>query len=85
MNNPIKMKSEKYEVIKIKKRTQAKVFKNVEPGDIVQFSIGIERAGSNSGTYASYITFENLTKKETARKSFNEMPKLIENFELAEM
>ena len=79
------MKSDYYEVISINYKTQAKFFKDVEVGDILQFSIPIEAAGSNSGSiYASYIRVENMSKKDNnvTHKSFNQLPGLLKHFQL---
>ena len=79
----IEMKSENQRVMSVLKKTQAKMFKNIEPGDVLSFSIGIEYAGGGyRGTHASYIKVENLTKEEVSYKSFNQLPTLLKNFEL---
>lgn len=79
----IEMKSRKQRVIRVIKKTQAQMFKNIEPGDVLLFSIGIENAGGGyRGTHASYIKVENVTKGESSYKSFNQLPTLLKNFEL---
>ena len=78
------LKSEILEVKKIKKKTRAKMFENLEVGDKIRLSIAVEHAGtlhSSSGTMASYITAENLETGETTRASFNQMPRRLEVFE----
>ena len=81
----IVMKSSKYKVIDIRRKTQAQIFKNIKPGGLLQFSIPIEYAGSNRGkTYASYVKIENLNQEveNTTHKSFNELPRLLSYFTL---
>lgn len=82
MNRPkqvVTLSSNKYRVMKILKKTVAKGFKNIEAGDLIQFSTVIERHRD----YAIYVTMENLTKdNEKVKKTFNEITPLIANFEL---
>lgn len=83
----IMMTSNKYQVIQIKSKTQAEMFKHISPGDILQFSIPLQYAGSGRGTHASYITIKNLSRDNNniAYKSFNQLPGLISKFELKEI
>lgn len=79
------LKSEILEVKEIKKKTRATMFEKLKVGDRIQLSIPVDYAGtlhSSSGTMASYITAENLETGETARASFNQMPRRLEVFEL---
>lgn len=81
------MKSPKYRVIRILKKTKAEMFGEIEAGDIIQFSVPIERAGSNRGsTYSTNIRVRNISKSadQLAFKTFNQLPSLIEYFELEE-
>ncbi len=77
----ISMKSEILEVTKIVKKTKAKMFKDLVVGSKIQLSIPVKYAGSNRGTYASYITIRNLDNDECAFKSFNEITNMLNNFE----
>ena len=81
----IVMKSSEYVVIRIKGKTQAEMFKDVEVGDKLQFSIPLKHAGGSRGTHASYITAKNLTKNSLTKRSFNQLPGLLERFELEEV
>lgn len=74
------MKSEKLEIIDIVKKTSAKMFKDLKIGSVIQLSIPVKVAGGNKGTYASYITVENIDTGEKTGKSFNELPKLLDCF-----
>ena len=73
------------EVIEIKKKTKAKVFENVEVGDIIKFSVPLKPVGSNRGTYASYIKIHNITKDEITSKSFNQLFGGFDCFEFKEV
>lgn len=76
----ISMKSEVLEVVKVIKKTKAKMFKDLKVGSRIQLSIPVKYAGGNRGTYASYITIRNLDNNECAFKSFNEVG-ILDNFE----
>lgn len=79
---PIILKSPILEMKKIKKSTKAKVFKDLEVGSKIRLTIPVQRAGSNRGTYASYIRVENLETREYTEKSFNQLPRFLNYFEL---
>lgn len=83
----IVMRSSKYEVFNIIKKTNAKIFKDIEVGDILQFSVPLEYAGTGSGgTYAVDIRVENISKPgNIAYKTFNQLPSLLRHFELEEI
>lgn len=74
------MKSEILEVVEITKKTKAKMFKDLKAGNKIQLSIPVKYAGSNRGTYASYITIKNLDSGDVAYKSFNEITPILDNF-----
>lgn len=81
----ILMESKVYVVDKIKKKTTSNFFKNVNVGHKLKFTVPIAHAGSSRGrTYSVIITTHNLTTDEKVYKTFNELPKLLENFELKE-
>lgn len=86
-NKNIKMMSPKYRVLKILKRTNAKMFKDIRVGDIIQFSVPIRRAGGNRGkSYSVDIEVENLSRESnTAYKTFNQLPKLLTSFEIEQV
>ncbi|MCY8549455.1 hypothetical protein MOD25_05995 [Bacillus haynesii] len=75
------LKSEVLEVEKIITKTNAKMFKDLKIGDKIMLSIPVKKAGSNRGTYASYITIENLQNGERAYKSFNQIEDMLNKFE----
>lgn len=81
------MKSSKYRVLNILKKTNAKTFKDIEAGNILQFSIPLKYAGTgSSGTYAVSIKIENLSKPgNIAHKTFNQLPPILEHFKLEEI
>lgn len=70
----------------VKKKSAAKMFKDVKPNNILKFSIPIKSAGGYGGSYASYILIENLSQPgNIANKSFNQLPSVLYNFELEEI
>ena len=57
------------------------MFKDLKRGDIIEFSIPITHAGTNKGTFASYIKIENLGNGECSYKSFNQIIMILNCFE----
>lgn len=82
----IKMKTGKLKVIKIHKKTKAKLFGDLKVGDLIQLSVSVKSVGQRTtgGTKAVDIQVENLQTGETTFKSFNEIGKLLPLFALAE-
>ncbi|MBL4952063.1 hypothetical protein JK635_07550 [Neobacillus sp. YIM B02564] len=78
----ILLKSDPLKVVKIKKKTQAKMFKDLKVGDVIKMSIPVEAAGSNRGTYASHIQIQHTRTGEYVYKSFNEIAPILNRFEL---
>lgn len=66
---------------KINKRSQSPAFKGLAVGDIIKFSTEIKSVGRNRGTYATYITCLNLASKEISELSFNQIGRVLNNFE----
>lgn len=64
----------------IKRKTKAKMFRNLNIGDKIKFSVPLEYAGCNRGTYATYITVTNLQTGEKTQSSFNQLPKILDAF-----
>lgn len=78
----IVLKSENLKIVKINKVTKAKMFENLEVGDVIRMSIPVKRAGSGGrGTYASNIKIENIAAGEYAFKTFNEIGSMLSIFE----
>lgn len=73
--------------IKILKKTQTKVFKDLQVGDIMDFSIAMGSVGSRSGggTYAPEITFVHERTGESNRLSFNQIENALKKFEFEEI
>ena len=70
-------------VLKIHKKTSAKMFKNLEVGDRIVCSVPLQHAGSNRGqTYATYITAKNMETGEITKGSFNQITTILRLFEL---
>lgn len=82
----ILMQSSVYEVVKIKKRSGAKMFKDLQVGNTIRFSVPVAYAGSNRGrTYTTGIKVECLETGAVTYKTFNQLPPVLENFELVEV
>lgn len=75
------LKSEVLEVVGIKKKTKTQMFRDLKIGDKILLSIPVETAGSNRGTYASYIKIENLENGEADYESFNQITRVLDLFE----
>ncbi len=69
-------------VKEIIKKSQAKMFKNLNVGDSVEFRLDIKHIGTGSKgrTYASGIKIINVKSNELTIKTLNELPKILENF-----
>ena len=86
MKLEIVLKSNVLIVEGIKRKTSAKMFKDIEVGDKLRLSVDVDYAGSNRGsTYATYIKCANLSKNDVAYKTFNEMPRFLNMFKLKEV
>lgn len=73
-------------VKEVKKKTKAEMFKNLQVGDIVRFSVHIGAVGSHRGrTYATCITCRNERTDEYCNKSFNEIERFIGLFDFEEI
>lgn len=81
LKTDIVLTSDTLEVIEIKKKTKAEMFKSLKVGDKILLSIPVKTAGSNRGTYASYIKVENLQNGECTYKSFNQIVDILNLFE----
>lgn len=67
---------------KVIKKSQSSAFKNLEIGDIINFSVEIEPSGrSSNGTYATYIECYNPKTDKISLLSFNQIGKVLKNFE----
>lgn len=62
----------------IKRKSKAKLFSNVETGDILLLSLELRETGNNRGVaYVPDITIRNLDKHEETFKSLNMTAKLL--------
>lgn len=67
--------------IAINKKTKAKMFSNVQKGDIIRFSVPIKPVGGNRGrSYAVKIDCTNERTKESALFTFNEIGNILDCF-----
>jgi len=68
-------------IVRINRKTKAKMFCNLKVGDSIQCSVKIEAVGrTKSGPYAAYITIENVETGETTQSSFNQLPTILRAF-----
>lgn len=67
--------------VKINKRSQSPAFKGLTVGDVIEFSTEIKAVGRNKGTYATYIRCFNPASKEISELSFNQIGRVLNNFE----
>lgn len=81
MDNTIILTSDIITIIKINRKTKAKMFENLKVGDKIKFSVPLERAGRNRGTYATYIEIKNIETDESTYSSFNQLPTILNAFE----
>ena len=66
---------------KVNKRSQSPAFKGLVVGDIIEFSAEIKAVGRNGGSYATYIKCLNPISKEVSELSFNQIGRVLINFE----
>lgn len=78
----IVLESDTLVVTKINRKTKAKMFENLKVGDKIKFSVPIKYAGRNHGSYATYILIKNIETGETTHSSFNQLPSILDAFEL---
>lgn len=72
--------------VTIKKATKTKMFSNVQVGDVINFSVRLKRAGISRGrTYATYITCENCRTEEETELTFNQIDRVLDNFDFEEI
>lgn len=81
----IKLTSDIYKITKIKKKTNAKGFKDFKVGDLIQFNTEIKdkSRASGNGVYATYIETNNLTQNISILKSQSQLANILSrNFEI---
>ncbi len=70
----------------IHKESKAQGFSTLKVGDVVYFSAELAATGrSNNGTYAAYVCIENERTSEIGYKSFNELGRLLSNYEFKQL
>ena len=70
---------------KVLKKSQSPAFKDIHVGDNILFSCEIKPSGRNKSTYATYIHCENMRTGEKSYLSFNQIQRVLDNFEFEEM
>lgn len=66
---------------KVNKKSQSPAFKGLIMGDVIEFSTEIRTVGRNKSTYATYIKCFNPSTKEVSELSFNQIGRVLDNFE----
>ena len=66
---------------KIFKKSASPAFQNIQIGDKILFSCDIKP----KSTYATYICCKNERTGEESNLSFNQIPRVLKNFEFEEM
>lgn len=80
------LKSGVFVVREIKGKTSAILFRDLNVGDKLEFSVPIKRMGSNRGVpYAVYVEVRNAGSGLTVRKSFNQLASILDGFMLEAM
>jgi hypothetical protein len=83
----VRLFSKPQKVTEIHRKTRAKMFSDVEVGDVLQFSmrLGNMTGASGGGSYATVIHIENLTQGIATSKGQSELANLLNGlFELRE-
>lgn len=84
----IDLTSPKIRIKSVMKKTQAKVFKEFEVGDVLTFSVNLRNTSNcyRGGNYATTVTTVNETKGLAVTKSQSELLNVINRaFELEEV
>lgn len=69
----------------VHKKSQSPAFKELQVGDCIEFSVRIQAAGRNKGTYATYIRCFNPKTNQVSELSFNQIGKTLSCFEFKEI
>lgn len=70
---------------KIFKKSSSPAFNDIEVGDKILFSCEIKPAGRNRSTYATYICCRNERTGNESNLSFNQISRVLKNFEFEEL
>ncbi len=72
--------------VKVHKKSQSPAFKDLRYGDVIEFSVEIERAGNASrGTKATFIRCFNPQTNHESNLSFNQIMRVLNNFDFVEV
>ena len=85
--NIIKMESKQLRVVGIKKRTSAKMFKDIRVGDKLIFSTEVNSVGRGyrGRSYACGIHIENISNGDSTTKTYNQTGFIYDCFEFEEV
>lgn len=71
--------------IKVLKKSASPAFQDIRVGDTIFFSCDIKACGRNKSTYATYICCKNERTGEESNLSFNQIERVLKNFEFEEI
>lgn len=72
-------------VKKVFKKSQSPAFKDLQPNDLIDFTVEIKAVGRNKGTYPTYIECRNLQSGKVSKLSFNQIGRVLSNFEFEQV
>lgn len=71
-----------YRVTAVHRKSSSDAFKDLNVGDLVNFSIPLSPVGrGGSGSYAAYVSCTNLQTGKESKLSFNQISKTLELFD----
>jgi hypothetical protein len=74
-----------WKCVKVNGKSQSPAFKGIAVGDVIDFSTEIKPVGRNGGTYAVYIKCFNPKTGEVSNLSFNQIGRVLYNFEFKQL
>lgn len=84
LTSVINLTSKVYTVNSISKGTKAKMFKDIEVGDKIRLTTKLHlKREFDSPNYSVYLQVTNITKKDSAAKSFYDVKKYLNLFGLS--
>lgn len=81
----ILLNSKVLQIIAIKKKTSAVLFKDLKIGDLIQISVPVEKVGTSRGrSYSVNLKITHLKDNSSVLKTFNEISSILSCFDLLE-
>jgi hypothetical protein len=66
-----------YRIKRVKAKTKARIFENMQEGDIIAFSLTLKNTTGSRGNYATDIVVRNLTRGEVVHKTQSELVNIL--------